>query len=80
MAQRCANDIERIKRQLADGGVTTENQERGLRSRDVEAVQAIVGKHVLPEWHATEQAPRAHLSNTIEFCVWACASKRTAAV
>jgi len=52
-------DVERFKRQLADGGITPENQEGALRSRDVEAAQAIVGEHVLPEWHASVQAPRA---------------------
>src|SRR5262245_32803672 len=38
--------------------VTPENQERALLSPDVEAAQAIIGKHVLPEWHAPEQAPQ----------------------
>jgi len=47
-----------IRQQLADGGVTPENQERALRGRDVAAAQAIIGRHVLPEWHGSEQAPR----------------------
>jgi len=28
------------------------------KGRDVEAARAIIGRHVLPEWHASEQAPR----------------------
>jgi hypothetical protein len=30
-----------------------------MRSRDVTAAQAIIDKHVLPEWWASEQAPQA---------------------
>jgi hypothetical protein len=39
MARRCLDDIEHIKRQLADGGVTLENQDLVLRQRDVAAAQ-----------------------------------------
>jgi hypothetical protein len=59
MARRCLDDIEHIKRQLADGGVTIENQDLVMRQRDVAAAQAVIGKHVLPEWRASEAAPRA---------------------
>jgi hypothetical protein len=59
MARRCLDDSERIKRQLADGGVTVENQDLMARQRDVAAAQAIIDKHVLPEWRASEAAPRA---------------------
>jgi hypothetical protein len=47
------------KRQLVDGGVTIENQDLIMRQRDVAAAQAIIDKHVLPEWRASEAAPRS---------------------
>jgi hypothetical protein len=59
MARRCLDDIEHIKRQLADGGVTFENQDLVLRQREVAAAQAIIAKHVLPEWRMSAGAPRA---------------------
>jgi hypothetical protein len=59
MARRCLDDIEHIKRQLADGGVTIENQDLVMRQHDVAAAQAIINKHVLPEWRALRETPRA---------------------
>ena len=58
IAKRCLDDIGRIKRQLADGGVTFENQDLVLRQRDVAAAQAIIAKRVLPEWRMSAGAPR----------------------
>jgi hypothetical protein len=59
MARLCGENIEDIKRQLAESGVTTENQAKAVRSRDVGAAQRIVDAHLLPEWRASEKAPQA---------------------
>jgi hypothetical protein len=59
MAQRCLDDIERIKRQLIDAGVTLEYQVTAMHNRDMAAAQAIIDKHGLPEWRAFEQGRQA---------------------
>ena len=59
MLQRCLDDIENIRQQIAASGVTPEHQANVLRQRDVVAAQAIIARHVLPEWLASEQAPHA---------------------
>jgi hypothetical protein len=58
MAQRCRDDAEGIQRLLYAGGVSPEHEADVLRQRDVAAAQAIIGRHVLPEWRASEQTPR----------------------
>jgi hypothetical protein len=58
-AQRSLVEIENIRRQIAaDGGVTPENQETALRQRDLATAQTLIARHVLPEWLASEEAPR----------------------
>jgi hypothetical protein len=47
------------KRQLAAGGVTAENQDQAMRRRDVTIARAIIDRHVMPEWRASEEASRA---------------------
>jgi hypothetical protein len=58
-AERSLVEIENIRRQIAaDGGVTPEKQATALHQRDVATAQALIARHVLPEWLVSEQAPR----------------------
>ncbi len=59
MALQCEENIEDIRRQLAAGGATPENQARAVRSQDVGTAQRIVAAHLLPEWRVSEEAPQA---------------------
>jgi hypothetical protein len=57
-AQRSLVEIENIRQQIAaDGGVTSENQTTALHQRDLAIAQALIARHVLPEWLTSEQAP-----------------------
>jgi hypothetical protein len=58
-AERSLVEIENIRRQIAaDGGVTPEIQATALHQRDVATAQALIARHVLPEWLVSEEAPR----------------------
>ena len=58
-AERSLIEIENIRRQIAaDGGVTPGNGATALHQRDLATAQALIARHVLPEWIASEQAPR----------------------
>ena len=59
MIRRCLGDIENIRGQIAAAGVTPEHQVNVLHQRDLETAQAIIARHVLPEWLTDERAPRA---------------------
>jgi hypothetical protein len=58
-AERCLVESENIRRQIAaDGGVAPENQAAAVHQRDLAIAQALIARHVLPEWLTSEQAPR----------------------
>jgi hypothetical protein len=46
-ARRCAEDAERITREILATGVTVENQATAMRRRDLEAAQKIIDRHVI---------------------------------
>jgi hypothetical protein len=59
MFQRCLDDIENIRKRIEAGGTMPDDRAHVSRQRDVATAQAIIARHVLPEWLASEQAPHA---------------------
>jgi hypothetical protein len=58
MAERCEKDVAHLKAELMDYGLTPEDHSLVLRQHDGAVAQAIIGRHVLPEWCTSEQAQR----------------------
>jgi hypothetical protein len=57
MAERCEKDIAHLKAELMDYGLMPEDHALAPHQHDVAVAQAIIGRHMLPEWRAFEQAP-----------------------